>query len=193
MIFNDAKALLTMPEVAANYGFSPNRAGFIRCPFHAEKTASLKLYDKSFYCFGCGTGGSVIDFVSRLYNLSPLDAVKRLNEDFSLGLDLDRAPTLDELRQRRRTAETRELFDKWKAGFLNMLDACIRTANLANLDNLTDAETAAICYKETFEYWADILMHGTAEQQMTVFRDREGVKGLCKTILRLSPKKSNVA
>lgn len=55
-----------MPEVVRRYGIEINRAGFCRCPFHTEKTASMKIYAQSFYCFGCGAGGDVIDFV-RLY------------------------------------------------------------------------------------------------------------------------------
>ena len=55
-----------MPEVVRRYGIEINRAGFCRCPFHAEKTASMKIYAQSFYCFGCGAGGDVIDFV-RIY------------------------------------------------------------------------------------------------------------------------------
>ena len=52
-----------MVDVVRRYGININRAGFCRCPFHNEKTASMKVYDKSFYCYGCGTGGDVFDFV----------------------------------------------------------------------------------------------------------------------------------
>lgn len=55
-----------MPEVVRQYGIEINRSGFCRCPFHNERTASMKIYAQSFYCFGCGAGGDVIDFV-RLY------------------------------------------------------------------------------------------------------------------------------
>lgn len=78
-----------MQQVAEHYGFEPNRAGFIKCPFHqGDHTASLKLYqdDGGFHCFGCGAGGSVIDFVMRLFDLSFPQAVVRLSSDFNLGL-----------------------------------------------------------------------------------------------------------
>lgn len=41
-----------------------NRADFMSCPFHEENTPSLKLYkdENSWHCFGCGLGGTVIDF-----------------------------------------------------------------------------------------------------------------------------------
>ena len=83
------KQTLSMTEVAERYGFSPNRAGFIRCPFHAgDNNASLKIYPGKgggFFCFGCQTSGSVIDFVMRVFECSFSDAMKRLNSDFDLG------------------------------------------------------------------------------------------------------------
>lgn len=63
---DDIKRDHPMPEVVRRYGIEINRAGFCRCPFHNERTASMKIYAQSFYCFGCGAGGDVIDFV-RLY------------------------------------------------------------------------------------------------------------------------------
>ena len=66
------KQSLSMQEVAEKYGFYPNRAGFIQCPFHTgDHTASLKVYPEKgggFYCFGCKAHGSVIDFVMRLFD-----------------------------------------------------------------------------------------------------------------------------
>lgn len=63
---DDIKRDHPMPEVVRQYGIEINHAGFCRCPFHNERTASMKIYAQSFYCFGCGAGGDVIDFV-RLY------------------------------------------------------------------------------------------------------------------------------
>lgn len=45
------------------YGIQPNRNGFVRCPFHNEKTPSMKVDKKVAHCFGCGWGGDVIKFV----------------------------------------------------------------------------------------------------------------------------------
>mgnify|MGYP000847676909 CR=1 FL=1 len=53
------------------------------CPFHSEKTPSFTVNpDKNFfYCFGCGAGGNVINFVMRFHNLSFSEAVVRLAEE----------------------------------------------------------------------------------------------------------------
>lgn len=82
------KERLTMDQAARRYGFQPNRAGYIRCPFHQEKTASLKIYpgDRGWHCFGCGRGGGAIDFVMQLFSLTFPQAVVRLDADFNLGL-----------------------------------------------------------------------------------------------------------
>ena len=58
------------------------------CPFHTEKTPSLKIYDDSFYCFGCGATGDVITFVMRWFNIDFKQAIERINVDFNLMLPI---------------------------------------------------------------------------------------------------------
>lgn len=102
---------LDLGEVVKFYGFFPNRSGFICCPFHEEKTPSLKLFrDNHWHCFGCREGGSVIDFVMKLFNLRFPEAVVRLNADFRLGLNVERADPreVDEFRRRRKAEEERK-------------------------------------------------------------------------------------
>lgn len=50
------------------------------CPFHSEKSPSFTVYTdtQSFFCFGCGAGGDVINFIKRVENLEYIDAVKHL-------------------------------------------------------------------------------------------------------------------
>jgi len=53
------------------------------CPFHAEKTPSFTANDQKqmFYCFGCGAGGDVIEYVMRFYKLDFTTALKHLGLD----------------------------------------------------------------------------------------------------------------
>ena len=107
---SEIKRALPAREVFERYGFTPNRAGFIQCPFHAgDNHGSLKVYDGSrgWHCFGCGAGGSVIDFAMRLFDLGFKDACLRLNEDFHLCLS-DRKPTRAELSALVRARQERE-------------------------------------------------------------------------------------
>ena len=50
------------------------------CPFHDEVEGSFTVYADSerFYCFGCGEGGDVLDFIRRSENLSLPEAIARL-------------------------------------------------------------------------------------------------------------------
>ncbi len=50
------------------------------CPFHNEKTPSFTVYPEtsSYYCFGCGAGGDVINFVRNIENLDYVEAIKFL-------------------------------------------------------------------------------------------------------------------
>lgn len=63
------------------------------CPFHSEKTPSFYVYPdtQSFYCFGCGAGGSAISFMQKMDNISYTEAVKLLGERAGMP-----APTEDD-------------------------------------------------------------------------------------------------
>ncbi|MBL7057809.1 hypothetical protein ISS03_00585 [Patescibacteria group bacterium] len=52
----------------------------MRCPFHDDKNPSLCVYkeSESFYCFGCGKAGNVVNFVSFEQNLDFYEALKYL-------------------------------------------------------------------------------------------------------------------
>lgn len=85
-----AKDLVRLTDVLARYNLTPNRAGFLHCPFHSgDRDASLKIYPDtdSWYCFGCGEGGDVIDFVAKMERCGFAEALKRLNTDFCLWLE----------------------------------------------------------------------------------------------------------
>ena len=71
-------------EAAKLYGLKLNRSGMALCPFHGEKTPSFKVYRDHYYCFGCHATGDVIDFTARLFDLSPINAARKLAADFGI-------------------------------------------------------------------------------------------------------------
>ena len=106
------KQSVTARQVADALGLQPNSAGFCRCPFHGEKTGSLKLYpgNRGWYCFGCHQGGSVIDLVMAYQGLDVRGAVEFLNNEFQLGLPIGYEPTREQEEEaRRRAAERKEI------------------------------------------------------------------------------------
>lgn len=62
------------------------------CPFHKEKTPSFSVSpDKQiFHCFGCGTGGNVIHFISKIENVDFKESLEILADRAGIKL-----PTLE--------------------------------------------------------------------------------------------------
>ena len=101
-IFEEVKELVDVPTAARHYGVEVHRGNMALCPFHRERTPSCKLYDDHYYCFGCQAHGDVIRLVQELFGLTPIEAVKQINSDFGLGLDVDKPPDMEKVNRRRR-------------------------------------------------------------------------------------------
>ena len=91
-VFTVVKDNVTARQVAMQYGIKINRSGLACCPFHKDKTPSMKM-DKRYYCFGCGDTGDAIDFVAKYFGLAPKSAAMNIASDFGLNYDsTNRAP-----------------------------------------------------------------------------------------------------
>ncbi len=68
------------------------RSYFGLCPFHKEKSPSFSVSpDKQiFHCFGCGAGGNVFHFVSKIENINFIESVQTLADRAGVAL-----PSLD--------------------------------------------------------------------------------------------------
>lgn len=82
MTKDEIKESYSMRYICEQYGLIPNRSGFIPCPFHREKTASMKIYEDSFHCFGCGDTGDIFDFTMKMDNLSFKEAFLSLGGSY---------------------------------------------------------------------------------------------------------------
>ena len=121
--FAAAKERLDIVAVAERYGLHPDRRGKCLCPFHSEKTPSFSISreKKVWYCFGCGKGGDAVSLAAGLLGISQTDALRRLNEDFGLGLSLGRQEMTEEQRfiaarreqARQERLKAQENFDGW--------------------------------------------------------------------------------
>ncbi len=70
-------------DVVESSGVALRGRGRVRqgvCPFHEENAGSFTVYADSqrWYCFGCGLGGDVLDFVQRLDGVDLPMAIRRL-------------------------------------------------------------------------------------------------------------------
>ncbi len=80
-------------EVVGQYVALTRRGSnlFGLCPFHGEKTPSFSVAPEKgiYYCFGCHKGGSVINFIMEIENLSYPDAVRFLAKRAGLEIPED--------------------------------------------------------------------------------------------------------
>lgn len=76
-----ATTQVRIEDVVPQFIDMPNIRRNIKCPFHADKSPSFKIYPKSnkFICFGCGVRGSPIDFIMKLKGYDFKEAIAFLN------------------------------------------------------------------------------------------------------------------
>ena len=93
---------VTMDQILQIYGYRTKR-GFMCCPFHGEKEPSLKVYRNTggWHCFGCGRGGSVIDFVMEHEQCNFHTAVVAIDKALRMGLTDPHENPFEANRQRR--------------------------------------------------------------------------------------------
>lgn len=106
------KSSVSMAQLVEYYGFKISRKGYICCPFHNEKTPSMKVYSgsKGYYCFGCGAGGSIFNFSMEYENIPFEEAVRKIASIFSIPIsDTDKGPTAEEKREWRSRMITLEM------------------------------------------------------------------------------------
>ena len=110
--FKAVNESLSMADVARHFGYTPNRSGFIKSPFKEERTASCKLYPRSFYDFSSGTGGDIIRFASAVLGLNNWEACRYLIEAFSLPFSLsgssDNREQIQQRQQERQKQQEKE-------------------------------------------------------------------------------------
>ena len=119
-IFEIVKGNVNLREAAERYGIDVNRYGKALCPFHNDRHPSLYVADDYYYCFACGEHGDVIDFVGRLFQLSPYDAAQKLMADFHL--DPDKPPSAAALHAKRIRTEVQQLKENERLCFSVLSD-----------------------------------------------------------------------
>ena len=104
-IFEEVKQRLNIRQVVEFYGYKVNRANQFICPFHNDHKPSASIKNDYFNCFVCGAGGDLITFTAKLHGLSNIDACKKLDQDFHLGLSQQPMSHIDRLKADRERAK----------------------------------------------------------------------------------------
>ena len=124
------------------------------CPFHQDKNPSLKV-DKRFHCFGCQADGDVIDFTARLFDLSAVEAAKKLAADFGISYGNDKFASPKPVKK----SISKEL------RILQAEQKCFRV--LSDYYHLE-----AVQKREYVGYLLDLLLTGTAEEKAAVIMEQ---------------------
>lgn len=181
-IFKEVKERITARQVAERYGLKVSRNGMACCPFHNDKHPSMKI-EQNYYCFACGAKGDAVNYVAVLFGLSPYEAAKKINEDFSLDIPIgqtevrrkqkseikkkEKAPTKEE-----RIQFVQKKIDGWAKEAADVLLRYLRWMEFwKEFYKPESMETEwhplfaeALQNESKISYLVDILMFGTSEE-----------------------------
>lgn len=167
-VVRQIKEKVLIRDFVESTGTHINRKGFCCCPFHGEKTASLKIYDKtnSWYCFGCNRGGDVITFAKGYYKVSFQETVKILMDQYGIerGKERDLKSTVykvvDQINRQRRMRQLEQLENEYWIYYESWLDADQKAVDLAPktmYDDFTQSWSEAVIKRESLKETLDWL------------------------------------
>ena len=176
-LFEIVKYGVSCREAAERYGVEVNHYGMALCPFHNDRHPSLYVADNHYYCFTCGEHGDVIDFVGRLFQLSPYDAARKLAADFHLSPD--KPPSAAALHAKRIRTEAQQLRENERLCFSILSDYAhvlrdwkVRYAPQSPAE-APDERFVEACHKlDEVEYYLDILTSGNSYERSEVIHQQ---------------------
>lgn len=169
-LFDTVKAAVTPRMAAERYGLPIQQGGMVCCPFHADRTPSMKLNEDYFYCFGCGATGDVIDLAARLFGLSSYDAAKKLAADF--GIVEQKPSILAKLQRGKSQAEAERHCFRVLGDYLQILQDWKTNCAPQSPEDGIDPRYAEACHMlERIGNMLDILTYGTPQERAEVVTD----------------------
>lgn len=169
-LFTQIKMGVSVKEAAEYYGLEVNRGNMTRCPFHADRTPSMKLNEEYFYCFGCGAHGDVIALTAQLFDLSPAEAAKKLVADF--GIAGQKPSILAKLQRGKSQAEAERRCFCVLGDYLQILQDWKENCAPQSPEDAIDPRYAEGCHMlERIGNMLDILACGTPQERAEVVAD----------------------
>ena len=152
-------------KAAEYYGLEVNRGNMVCCPFHADRTPSMKLNEDYFYCFGCGAHGDVINLAARLFGLSGYDAAKKLAVDF--GITEQKPSILAKLQRGKSQAETERRCFRVLGDYLQILQDWKEHCAPQSPEDELDGRFVEACHMiEYVNDLLDVLMFAELKQRV---------------------------
>lgn len=188
--FRSVRERVPAEDAARFYGLEFDRRGWAICPFHQDKHPSISFKGGRFRCWACGANGDSLDFTARLFNLDSVQAAKKLNADFHLGLAYEakeNPETLRMERERRKVVTAHQGFEEWRTTTMKALNEVCFIANTAkeNGPPWTMAQATAVRYQAQAEYISDLLEgDGSPEEQAQIYRERRRSERWTEQILK---------
>ena len=169
-VFDAVKQSVTTRQAAEMYGLKMRRNSMVSCPFHNDRTPSMKV-DNRFHCFGCGADGDVIDFVSRLYGISSLEAAQNIASDF--GISYDRNPKKVTQKKAIRKKTDAQIYAEAEQNCFRVLSDYYHLLRKWEMDYAPSMEdetwhplfVEALQKKSHLEYLLDILVFGEIKEK----------------------------
>ena len=169
-LFEAVKAAVTPRMAAERYGLPIQQGSMVCCPFHADRTPSMKLNEDYFYCFGCGATGDVIDLAARLFDLSKYEAVQKLAADF--GISGEKPSVLAKLKRGKTQAEAERHCFRVLRDYFGILQDWKEHCAPQSPEDPIDPRYAEACHMlERIGNMLDILACGTPKERAEVVAD----------------------
>lgn len=169
-LFEAVKAAVTPRMAAERYGLPVRQGNMVCCPFHADRTPSMKLNEDYFYCFGCGASGDVIDLTAQLFRLSPADAARKLAADF--GIAEQKPSVLAKLKRGKTQVESERHCFRVLRDYFGILQDWKDHCAPQSPEDAIDPRYAEACHMlERIGNMLDILACGTPQERAEVVAD----------------------
>lgn len=163
VIKNTIKQSVKLTELINRLTNTEIKNGYMICPFHTEKTASMVIDDVKgvYHCFGCGAGGDVFNFVMQYLGLDFYNSIRYIDNLYGLNLLNQRitAASMIMTRKRNKAKELAEKRNQELDELENELCVDFRIANFAVnfLEPLTDLWGYFVNQLPVLQYKLDLI------------------------------------
>ena len=175
-LWNEVEHVERNNKAQLAYGLKVGRTGMACCPFHSDKSPSMKL-DERYYCFGCGATGDAVDLTAKLFGIGLREAAVKLAEDFGLNYDSRQKPSI---RPRIREPTPEQKYQKEENHCYKVLTDyfhLLREWEKKYAPKQPDEEwnplfAEALHRKNYIEYLLDILLYGSLEERKALVAEQ---------------------
>ncbi|MCL1874111.1 MAG: CHC2 zinc finger domain-containing protein [Clostridiales bacterium] len=186
-VFEEIREQISARQAAERYGLEIDRYGKARCAFHSPDThPSMSFKGNFFRCWSCDAQGDAVKLVTHLFSLKPIQAARRIDADFGLGL-FDNQPVKPKTNKQAheeqfRIEADRTLVNNWqnaeRAIFIRLCNISIILNKIKRICGPVDPDTEieplfilAIRHLDGVEHCLEILIRSTESEKISNFWD----------------------